>query len=358
MVWFRDNRLAFVRSEPETELGNLYTVPVDPNTGATLGTISKVTNWYGEGTMWPSITADSGRLSVVKVRYWEDVYLLDLQRKGSQAPVAKLLTTSRAVDSPSGFTRDSSGILFSSSRNGRTQVFRQPLDQDSAELLVQGTDDQQAAQLSPDGKWILYWSTPNGTSTSSSIKQLMRYPASGGTPEEIMKAPKDDAVAFECPNTAMASCVLSRPDNGQLAFFQLDPVRGLGTQVGAFRADLTYWAVSPDGMWIVISNPRALPQQLLLMKVGTSIQRIVRLSPAWEIGEVAWAADGRSVFALGVRALSNFVLRVDLNGNVHELLDTGKANGGLSSPHASPDGRYLTFGQVTYESNAWLLENF
>ena len=357
MVWFHDNRLAFVRSEPENDLGNLYTVPVDPNTGETLGTMSKVTNWYGEGTMWPSINADSSRLSVVKVRYWEDVYLLDLERKESQAPTAKLLTTSRAVDSPSGFTRDGSGILFSSSRNGRNQVFRQQLEQDSAVPLVQGTDDQQGAQLSPDGKWILYWSTPHGTASSSSTKQLMRYPASGGTPEEVMKAPKDDAVAFECPNTAAASCILSRPDDGQLAFYQLDPVRGLGRQVGAFPAGSADWAVSPDGMWIVISNSKALPRQLLLMKLGNSTRQIVRI-PSWRVWDAVWAADGHSLFALGVRALDNFILRIDLDGNVHVLLDTGKDNGVLYSLYASPDGRHLTFGQVTYESNAWLLQNF
>jgi len=358
MVWFRDNRLAFVRSEPENELGNLYAIPIDPNTGAALGSVAKLSNWYGEGTMWPSVTADSSRLSVVKVRYWEDVYLLDLERKGSQAPTAKLLTTSRAVDSPSGFTPDSSGILFSSTRNGRNQVFRQQLEQDSADPLIQGTDDQQGAKLSPDGKWILYWSMPHGTATSSSIKQLMRFPAPGGTPEEIMKAPKDDAVAFECPNTATASCILSRPDNGQLAFFQLDPVRGVGRQVGAFQASPADWAVSPDGMWIVISDSKPLRGQLLLMKLGTSTQRIVRLSPSWDVWDAAWAADGHSLFALGERALSSFILRIDLNGNVHELLDTGKVNGGLYSLHASPDGRHLTFGQVTYESNAWLLQNF
>jgi eukaryotic-like serine/threonine-protein kinase len=357
MVWFRDNRLAFVRSEPENELGNLYAVPVDPSTGATLGTITKISNWFGEGTMWPSVTADSSRLSVVKVRFWEDVYLLDLERKDSQAPIARLLTTSRALDSPSGFTRDSSSVLFSSNRNGRNQIFRQPLEQDSPDLLFQAADDQQGAEPSPDGKWILYWSTPHGD-TMSSTKHLMRFPPSGGTPEEVMKAPKDDAVAFDCPNTATANCVLSRQENGQLSFYQLDAVRGIGTQVGAFHGGPASWAVSPDGMWIVISNSKALPGQLLLLNLANSTQRNVRLSPAWDVDEVAWAADGHSVFAYGARALTNFILSIDLNGNVHVLLDTGKANGGLYSPHASPDGHHLIFGQVTYESNAWLLQNF
>ena len=143
-----------------------------------------------------------------------------------------------------------------------------------------------------------------------------------------------------------------RPRSGQL-----DPVRGVGRQVGAFHAGPSQWAVSPDGMRIVISNRKTLPRQLLLMRLGDSTQRIVQLSPAWDVDEVAWAADGHSLFALGLRAMSEFVLRVDLNGNVRVLLDAGKDHV-LSSLHASSDGRHLTFGQVTFESNAWLLQNF
>jgi hypothetical protein len=223
-------------------------------------------------------------------------------------------------------------------------------------LPIQGMDDQQGAELSPDGRWILYWSTPHSP-VSPPTKQLMRLPSSGGAPEKIIEAQNDDAVAFECPNSAAAMCVLSRPENGQLTFHQLDPVRGIGKQVGAFNAGHAYWAISPDGSWIGISDSRTLSRQVLLMKLGDSTQRIVGLSPAWDVREIAWAADGHSVFAFGVRALNEFILRIDLHGNVHVVLDIGKDHL-LDSPHVSPDGRHLAFGQWTWESNAWVLENF
>jgi Tol biopolymer transport system component len=261
------------------------------------------------------------------------------------------------VDSPSGFTRDGNSILFSSNRTGRNQVFRQQLGQDTADPLIQGMDDQQGAGLSPDGKWVLYWSTLHGAPASPPTKQLMRLPSSGGTPEKIIDAQNDDAVAFECPKSAAAMCVLSRLENGQLTFYQLDPIRGIGKQVGAFKAGGGYWAMSPDGSWIAVSHSPALPRQMLLMKLGDSTQRIVGLSPAWDVREIAWAADGHSVFAFGVRALNEFILRIDLHGTVHVVLDMGKDHA-LYSPQLSPDGRYLAFGQQTWESNAWLLENF
>jgi hypothetical protein len=185
----------------------------------------------------------------------------------------------------------------------------------------------------------------------------MRLPLSSGAPEKIIEAQNEDAVAVACPSSAAAMCVFSRPENGQLTFHQFDPVRGIGKQVGSFNAGSAYWTISPDGSWIGISDPRTLSRQMLLMKLGDSSQRILRLSPAWDIREVAWAADGRSVFAFGVRAMNEFILRIDLNGDVHVVLDIGKDHM-LDSPHVSRDRRHLAFGQGTWESNAWLLENF
>ena len=356
MVWLHDSRLAFVRPEAGTSLGNLYAVRVDPDTGATSGAPTKLTNWHGEGVGWPSVNADGSRMVVVKVRDWKDVYLVDFKEKGEPAPVPKLLSTMRSIDSPSGFTRDSDAILFSSNRTGRYQIFRQQLGQEAAEPLIPGIDDQQGAGLSTDGRWILYWSTLHSP-VSPPSKQLMRLPVSGGAPEKIIEVPNDDAVAFACPNSAGAMCVFSRPENGQLTFYQLDPVRGIGKQVGAFNASNAHWTISPDGSWIGVSHPQTLSHQMLLMHLADSTQRILQLSPAWDIREVAWAADGRSVFAFGARAMNMFILTIDLNGHVQVVLDLGKDHW-VDSPHVSPDGRHLAFGQGTWESNAWLLENF
>src|SRR4029077_5286415 len=133
----------------------------------------------------------------------------------------------------------------------RNQIFRQRLGQDTVAPLIPGSDDQQGAEVSPDGKWILYWSTPHGFQLSLSNKQLMRFPASGGSPEKVMKPANDDAVAFDCPYSARADCVLSRPENGQLVFYRLDAVQGLAKQVWAVSAPSpSHWAISPDGLRI------------------------------------------------------------------------------------------------------------
>jgi serine/threonine protein kinase/Tol biopolymer transport system component len=357
-VWLPDGRLVFGRSEPWNDLGNLYAIYVDPETGVTSGEPRKVTDWHGVGPLWPSATTDGRRLAVVKVRDWEDVYLAEIKEKPTPGSLPNLLTTSRGYDSPSGWTRDGSAVLFSSDRTGRSQIFRQELGRDAAEQLIPGADDQQNGEFGPDSRWILYWSTPHGGSPPST-KLLMRFPASGGASEKVMEAPNDQEVAFECPTSPSAECVLSRPENGQLSFYQLDPVRGIGKKVGALNVNSrTHWALSPDGLRIVISNAQTLPGRLLLVELGDSTRRTVPLSREWSIGEVAWAADGNSLFAVGVRRPKTLILKIDLSGNVNVVLDGGKDHIIYAPPRPSPDGRHLAFSEITWESNAWLLENF
>ncbi|MGC1645082.1 MAG: protein kinase [Candidatus Sulfotelmatobacter sp.] len=358
MVWLRDGRLVFIRQDPENDFGNLYQIRVDSASGKTSGEPTKATNWHGEGPMWPSATAEGSRVVVVKVRAWEDVNLTNLKEKGALGTSPTSLTISRSDDQSSGWTHDSSGILFHSDRTGRNQIFRQQLDRDSVEPLIPGSDDQQNAELSPDGTWILYWSTPHGSQLPPSTKQLLRVPTSGGSPERIMETKNDDAVAFHCPYSTGADCVLSRPEDGQLIFYRLNAIRGLEKQVGAINAHSpSYWAVSPDGLRIAITNSQTMPHQVLLEDLVDSTQRILHVSGEWDLRDVAWAADSRSMFAVGLRSLNDFILGIDLDGKAHVVLDQGK-NHALYSLRSSPDGRHLAFSQVSWDSNAWLLGNF
>ena len=161
-------------------------------------------------------------------------------------------------------------ILFQSDRTGRNQIFRQQLGQDVAEPLIQGSHDEQAAELSPDGKWILYWSTPHAANSPASTKRLMRVPLSGGSPEKLLEIPNDDAAAFECPYSAVAECVLSRPENGRLTFYKLNPVGALGKQVGAINAHSTsFWAISPEGSRIAATNSKTLPGRYCSLTLWT-----------------------------------------------------------------------------------------
>jgi hypothetical protein len=78
---------------------------------------------------------------------------------------------------------------------------------------------------------------------------------------------------------------------------------------------------------IAATNSETLSRRVLLINLVDSTQCILPVSPEWEIRDVTWAPDGRSLFALGLRALSQFIVQIELDGKAHVIpviLDQGK----------------------------------
>jgi Tol biopolymer transport system component/predicted Ser/Thr protein kinase len=354
LTWLRDGRLAFNLSTPDG-MASLYQIRVDPADGATTGTLAKITDSQDGFTMWVSASADGSRLLVTKARSWVDISSVDLHEK--KPPAISNLTLTRSVNIASGWTQDSKSVLFQSNRTGRYQIFRQQIGHRNAEALALGTDDQQNPASSPDGNWILFWSTIPG-SQPSSIKHLIRFPPSGGAPETILDARNDDSVAFECGYTPGAGCIFSRQENGVLLFYQLDPLRGLGRQVGSMNApSRSFWATSFDASRLAITNKSALDGQVMILNLKDSTQRTFRISPACDIREVGWAANSQSLYGICIGSATERIVRVALDGRAEVVLDRGKDQVMLGLL-PSPDGRYLVYSEMLWESNNWLLENF
>ena len=74
------------------------------------------------------------------------------------------------------------------------------------------------------------------------------------------------------------------------------------------------------------------------------------------ISAVGWSADGSDLFVTGTASEGGSIIRhVGLDGRSRLLY---KVDAWLERPLASPDGRYLSFGQATSSSNVWTLENY
>jgi serine/threonine protein kinase/Tol biopolymer transport system component len=353
LTWLRDGRLAFDLITPDG-MGSLYQIRVDPADGAPTGALTKITDSQDGFTMWVSASADGSRLLVTKARSWIDISSVDLHEK--RPPTISHLTLTRSDNIASGWTQDSKSVLLQSNRTGRYQIFRQQIGHQDAEALVQGTDDQQNPAYSPDGNWILFWSAIPG-SQPTSIKHLVRFPLSGGSPETILDARNDDSVAFECGYTPGAGCIFSRQENGVLHFYQLDPLHGLGKQVGSINAPYGFWAISFDASRLAITNKSALNGQIMILNLKDSTQRTFQISPACDIRDVGWAANGQSLYGICVGSPTERIVRVDPDGRAEVVLDRGKDQV-MIGLLPSPDGRYLVFSEIFWESNNWLLENF
>ena len=360
LLWLRDGRLLFPMPELDSDFSNLWQIPVDPSTGATRGRLAKLTNWHGEGPLWPSATSDGARLAVVKLRSWLDIYSGELKGDKSSLTSLQAISLTRSYDRVSGWVHDGKAVLFDSSRSGRSQIFRQELGQESPDRLISGTDDQRSPQSSPDGDWILYWSTSRDTIASPTTKELMRIPSAGGPPVKILDELVDGGAEFNCPYSPSSSCVLARMEHDRLVFYSLSPLRGLGQRVGEINAvpgSDPSWSVSPDGLSLAVTDSRKVAGRVRILDLRNSTDRVIDLVPSWHVWDVAWAADGKSLFAAGSRDPDFFILQIELNGQTHVLINQGKDHL-VDLLHPSPDGRHLAFSQQTWESNAWLLENF
>jgi serine/threonine protein kinase len=362
LVWASDGRVIFVSEEGYWhDGGNLWEIMTDPRTGNPSGKATKITDWDGVEFYSTTVSRDGKRLVVVKANARDDVYVGELKAGGMRLVSAQRLTASSSDDFPSAWMPDSKTLLISSNRTGRRQVFGQQMQQDTAALLIRGPGDETDAKPSPHGHWILYWSSALRGDLPATTARLMRLPASGGTPEQVLEALMDDATDFDCPIHAAASCVLSHWEQGELIFDRLDPVRGRGEELARTKLVSTKdldWRVSPDGLRIALASRGQLPGQIRIVDLRNHTERNLRLPHQWGILSLGWSADGDALFAATVStATGDFITRFELRGKARVILDREK-NRSIGYPHPSPDGHRLAFSQATSENNAWLLEHF
>jgi serine/threonine protein kinase len=363
LLWTRDDRIIFDQYEGSGDKANLWAIMVHPQTGEAAGKATQRTNWDEIMPYSPTVSSDGTRLAVVKVHIRDDVNVGELKDRGTRLAPPTRLTVSESEDFPSGWTSDSNTVLFWSNRTGRRQIYQQQLKQTTAKPAIAGPDDQSQAEASPDGRWILYWSSPYAIrGASPATARLMRLPVSGGSPEKILEAVGagiDTAINFHCPSHPAGFCALSRWRQGQLSFYTLDPTQGEGnefakTTLGA--PEILEWSILSDGSKIAIASLDQLPERVRVLDSRSGTERDIQLPHGWKIWNLEWAADGTGLLA-AVQTTGYFLARIELDGRTSVLLDRGRAQW-LSYPQPSPDGHHLAFSQRTWESNVWLLENF
>lgn len=124
----------------------------------------------------------------------------------------------------------------------------------STETLVTA-DSTVVGRTSPDGKWILYFtsSSANVSAPDSGTPmplRLMRLPVTGG-PSELVLIARLFGTPW-CAHSPSTLCAFAEqaPDRKQLVFTAFDPVRGKGQELARFatepNADYN-WSASPDG---------------------------------------------------------------------------------------------------------------
>jgi Tol biopolymer transport system component len=375
--WAPDGRLIFSRREdsPNHRSSNLWEVNVDVLTGQARGKPRRLTRWsdFRFGSLSPGL--NGRRLSFVRGRAASNVHVGEL-RDNTRLINLRRLTFDEWVDWPTGWTRYSTAVLYHSDRNGVLNIFQQALSGAEPEAIVPGQEEATNPRLSPDGRWILYlaWrKDERGNRTGDG--RLMRvspatrkaevvFPVAGYDGEAADEQPGKRPVPsgegnprFRCPSISQSPCVLSEKLQNEMVFTAFDPLQGRKRELARFpvdRARPAFWDLSSDGQWIAFGITEESGSRIQLLSLTRHENREIPIANWNNLVSIAWAPDGKALFLTGWASKNSPLLRVSLDGGVQLLYS---AQYYVESPVPSPDGRYLAFGVVSQNNNAWLMDN-
>ena len=258
-------------------------------------------------------------------------------------------------DFPYAWTRDSKAVLFGSYRDGRTEVLKQALDQDSAETLVTG-ENYTAPRLSADGSWALYSVSPQNAGPTTPIN-LVRVPTSGGPAHLVLTS--RGLTDWRCALSPATLCVLAErsPDQRQLNFIAFDPIQGRGRELMKIETDPTgvySFDLSPDASRLAVE--KTAEGHIRILPLDGGAPREVNAKGWATLNSLDWATDGKGFFASSQSPQGVTLLHIDLEGNAQTLWTQKGSSQTWGIP--SPDGKSLAILRATIESNVWMIENF
>ena len=357
-----DGRVLFLRRIlPESDLPHqLWELRTDPTTGKLREGPRQLTHLTDMALSSISASNDGKQVVAVLIANKPNIYVADLPPAGQVFRLLNIrkLTFADASEYPHAWTQDGRSIVFESSRNGHYDLYRQEINQREAEPLVESPGDHVLAQLSADGKWVLYrWDPPDGG------RRLMRVGVNGGTPEPVRIDGNLDE--FRCPIGTGTQCVLRTVEEGQFVFHALDPVAGEGPELArtAWSPSVTGdWDISPDGSQVAIPNHNPQDAKIRLVRLTNEVpgvaEKTVTLIGLADLFGVTWTADAQGWY-VSVRTATSGILAghlfyVDPQGHWTHL--SGPALPIFLVP--SPDGRQVAFPQDTARTNACLFHGF
>jgi Tol biopolymer transport system component len=301
-----------------------------------------------------SVTADSKRLAFNKWSFHFTSYVADLAASGTHILTPRHFTLSESSDMPADWTSDSKAIIVVSNRTGRFGIYKQALNEDTAEPLVTGADSVGNPRVSPDGKWVLYF-----LHTEREPEPIMRVPITGGPSQLVLAARHGSQILRARPPSNLCAIAEPTDDRKLLIISALDPLKGRGPELTRFALDPKEdgWRLdlSPDGTRIAASRSPGGPIYILSLR-GHATQ-IIKGKSWSNLQWMNWAADGKGLFVTDRLPGGTAAVRyVDLQGNAHVLWENGGGNFTEGLP--SPDGRHLAIMGLTVDGNMWMLENF
>jgi len=358
-VFLSDGRLLYgVGGEPGNDKEvSLWEVRVDLKSGRAAGGTHAFAQWKNTRISDLSVTSDGKRLVFLKGNPQGDVYVGDLEQSGKSLNAPRRLTLNDLDDEPSDWTPDSRSVLFHSNRNGTYDIYRQSIDETTAQALVENKRVKTRPRMSPDGNWVLYYDPP-GNARIERLR-ISRVPLAGGPTETVME--EQGLYGFRCARPPANRCIAGVLHPKELIVYALDPIKGRGPELVRIpvNADVEdpNLDLSPDGQSIAFISLNMFAGKIRVISLLDGSHRDVDVTGWNSLNHVNWAADGRGWYVSSELALASTLLYVDLSGSPTILLrEPGLFTQIWGIP--SPDGKHLAFLRFNSGNNAWVLEGF
>jgi len=354
--WLSDGRILFSVAQEDLfgSDSNLWAIHTDRN-GKPVSQPEQLTNWVSFSFTDFSATKDGRSLAFLKLTSQMDVSVGELDASRTHLNAPRRLTLNDRNDWPIEWTRDGA-ILFWSDRNGSWDIFRQRLDQQSAEMIPMGSDPKWYAHFSPDGAWLLYMALPKQQQPGGELPvRIMRVSSGGGPPEEVLSAV--GTTNFSCARWPATLCVLNEVIGNEVLITLFDPLKGKGREVLRAKAGgIAEFSLSPDGSRLATLpfDPQGGRIRLISLNDGTS--RDLFVSGRNRFLELNWSPDSRGLYVSGQTSEGSTVLYINLQGHAHALWQESGNFATCGRP--SPDGHSLAVASRTANANAWTLEHF
>jgi eukaryotic-like serine/threonine-protein kinase len=363
--WLADGRLIYSLAEIAPSISanetNLWEIKVDGGSGQPEGKPRRITGWSEFSLAGPNAAADGKRLVFSRAKAQGDVYVGDLERGGTRLKaLPRRLTLDERTDLPTAWTPDSKAVLFYSDRSGNFDIYKQAVDQDSAERIVAAPQTDVFPRLTADGTLVIYasFAKPDDIfSPAPAPSQLMRVPLSGGPSQFVLTA--HGWFLHMCARAPATLCLVGEQteDQKQFVFTAFDPVKGRGrevTRVATDRGDY-WWDLSPDGSQIAMLFPAGQNRIRLLPLAGGAPRDLV--VNGWSgFDGINWSADSKGLYVGSDSPRGATLLSIDLKGHATVLWEQKGGTPTWGIP--SPDGRQLAIEGYTVDSNVWMIENF
>jgi Tol biopolymer transport system component len=262
---------------------------------------------------------------------------------GTHLVANRRLTPDENQNLPFAWTPDGKVVLFSSNRNGTSEIFKQGANQALAESVITSAEQLLQPRVTSDGSEILYISTPKSADlkTQSSIFAI---PIAGGPPHLVLQ---DVGIwNVQCSPLPSAVCMYSNLKGDKTETFRSDP-----PQAGP----LCNWSLSPDGsVRAIVCDTRK--GSILLRPTLAGPTRELKVKGWDQLDSIEWSMDGKTLLATWHHESESALLNITLDGRASVLLRS--SNPDILGVIPSPDGRFLAIAGASTTRNVWQIENF